>query len=349
MKTVKVAFCGNFWMKSKIIALMSDKYNFVESAQPDFVFWNYGKMDFLKYMPRPAYPFIKKQPILINFYTENIFPDFNIMDYAIGFHDFDLGERNLYVPYFWWADRKEFDEIAAQKNSDLSDDFVNRRFCNFVYSNLASGNGTQLRNEFAKKLMEYKQVDCPGEILNNMSNDEISGRASGDWRKSKIDFIGKYKFTIAFENSNTVGYSTEKIIQPLVAHSVPIYWGDESVCRYINPKSFINAAAFATIDDLVNEVKRLDNDDAAYMEMLRAQPVINPIDFAEYDKKIVDFISYIFENGRIFRTGRIISPVWQMWEKAFWRGKKFFMKLICGFIPGGKNRHRFQSWFRERF
>jgi alpha(1,3/1,4) fucosyltransferase len=46
------------------------------------------------------------------------------------------------------------------------------------------------------------------------------------------------------ENSYFPGYSTEKLTDPFVARSVPIYKGDPRVAEWFNPKAFINLADF---------------------------------------------------------------------------------------------------------
>jgi len=40
--------------------------------------------------------------------------------------------------------------------------------------------------------------------------------------------VGKYKFTIAFENAICDDYITEKLWRPLIVGSVPIYYGSPS-------------------------------------------------------------------------------------------------------------------------
>ena len=50
---------------------------------------------------------------------------------------------------------------------------------------------------------------------------------------NKMDFIKDYKFVISFENSSNPGYTTEKLIEPMLVNSIPIYWGNTEVgARY---------------------------------------------------------------------------------------------------------------------
>lgn len=58
----------------------------------------------------------------------------------------------------------------------------------------------------------------------------------------KRAFLSRYKFTVAFENSSAPGYHTEKILDPMLVGSIPIYWGDREIESVFNPASFIHVA-----------------------------------------------------------------------------------------------------------
>jgi hypothetical protein len=127
------------------------------------------------------------------------------------------------------------------------------RFCNFVYSN----GQAQERLRFLELLSKYKQVDSGGKVKNNL------GYLVGD----KLKFLESYKFTIAFENSSYPGYISEKLVEPMTANSIPIYWGCEKAGKDFNPSSFIIATG-RRLEDVVEDVIRLDMNDEAYVDML---------------------------------------------------------------------------------
>ena len=190
------------------------------SEYPDFLFYSVYGMNHYKY----------HNCVKIFWTVEPVVPNFNECDYAVGFDDIVFGKRYFHRPIWMFEERPQ--------NIVLSDEqLLNRRFCNFVYSNDQNGEGAILRKKFVQKLMEYKKVDCPGRVLNNMQ-DAITPR-DGDWKKGKLDFIQNYKFTIAFENTMYPGYTTEKLTQPLMVHSMPIYWGNPKVSDNFNNQSFI--------------------------------------------------------------------------------------------------------------
>ena len=84
----------------------------------------------------------------------------------------------------------------------------------------------------------------------------------------KLAFQQAYKFVIAFENSSTPGYLTEKFAEAAQADAVPIYWGDPTIAELFNPKAFVNCHDFATLEDAVERVKEIDADDDLYLQML---------------------------------------------------------------------------------
>lgn len=134
-------------------------------------------------------------------------------------------------------------------------------FCNYVYSN-AWAPETRVREAFFERLSRQRRVDAGGACHNNL------GYRVAD----KLAFIARYKFTIAFENSSQAGYTTEKLVEPLAAGSVPIYWGDPEVGRTFNRRAFVNCHDFPSWEAVVAEVLRLDADDDAYRAKLAEPP-----------------------------------------------------------------------------
>jgi hypothetical protein len=102
------------------------------------------------------------------------------------------------------------------------------KFCNFVYSNKSASE----RILFFEMLSKYKRVDSGGSVANNMGGVRVA---------DKMKFLEDYKFTIAFENSRYPGYVSEKIVEPMAAGSIPIYWGCRHIGEDFNPFSFVNA------------------------------------------------------------------------------------------------------------
>jgi hypothetical protein len=133
------------------------------------------------------------------------------------------------------------------------------RFCNFIYANDVS-----IRAEFFFRLNRRRPVDSLGPVLNNRGA-LLPGGPSG-----KVAALREYLFTIAFENQIAPGYVTEKLIQPLMAGSIPIYWGAREALSDFNPDAFIYAPDFADLDSLVEHVLAVADDKTRLKAMATA-------------------------------------------------------------------------------
>lgn len=78
-----------------------------------------------------------------------------------------------------------------------------------------------------------------------------------------------YKFVIAHENCVLHGYITEKLVNPMLAGAIPIYVGAPNVSSHFNTKSFINMHDFATLDECLDHVLKVDSDPTLYKQMLK--------------------------------------------------------------------------------
>ena len=164
---------------------------------------------------------------------------------------------------------------------------VKKYFCNFIYGHQSSHG---MREKLFETLNEYKRVESPGSFLNNTNNSQK--RCS--WAE-KNDYLVASKFTIAGDSISYPGFVTEKIVQPFMQHSIPIYFGNPKIDDYFNKDAFIWCKSENDLHKTLEEVKRLDNNDGAYIEMLMQQP-LNDINYIVdlYDRLEV-FLFNIFE------------------------------------------------------
>jgi len=146
-----------------------------------------------------------------------------------------------------------------------------------------------VRNDFFHKLCRYKKVDSAGRALNNTGFQVPAGP------EAKIEFLKPYKFNLAFENASIPGYTTEKIIEPMYARTLPIYWGNPRVGEEFNSKSFLNYFDFASEEALIEKIIELDKDDVKYMEYLRQPYLRTDLPNPSFDRnKILDRFEKIF-------------------------------------------------------
>jgi hypothetical protein len=127
-------------------------------------------------------------------------------------------------------------------------------------SNAAERSG---RTAYLEELSRHLATDSYGKHMRNKELPEDRGR------QTKLDTTARYKFTLAFENSITRDYVTEKFYDPLIAGSVPVYMGAPNIDEFApDDHCFINAANFASPADLADYLKTLDADTARYGEYL---------------------------------------------------------------------------------
>ena len=118
----------------------------------------------------------------------------------------------------------------------------------------------------------------------------------GGKREEKIDFMSHYKFAIAFENTIWPGYLTEKIFDVLQARTVPIYWGDPEVTRWVNPKAFINVADFPDADAAIDYILEVDRNPELYASYQNAEPFLPDSLFHQDTKEnLARFYKSIFD------------------------------------------------------
>jgi GR25 family glycosyltransferase involved in LPS biosynthesis len=141
---------------------------------------------------------------------------------------------------------------------------VKDKFCAFVVTNPCNS----LRNNAFHWLSQYKKVDSAGRLFNNVGDVIFAGLGGGGGELAKHNFLKKYKFCIAYENSSSQGYTTEKLLHAKAAGCIPIYWGDPKVERDFDPAGFIDARGVTTSDQLIELVKKIDTNPSAYLRML---------------------------------------------------------------------------------
>ncbi|MBK6392465.1 MAG: glycosyltransferase [Saprospiraceae bacterium] len=277
----------------------------IDHEHPDLVFYSYYGNGHFKY----------RCPKI--FYTgENIRPDYDACDFSLSF-DYPVSEKNYRFPlYALYGDvhqlclPKDPQEILISKT----------KFCNFVVSNPQG----KERNKFFNLLNKYKKVDSGGRFKNNI----------GHLVEDKNTFVRDYKFTLAFENSSFPGYTTEKIFQPMMMHSLPIYWGNPLVGRDFNTKSFINIHDFPDFHAAIDHIIDVDNNDDLYLQYLNEPYFLNnePNEFVK-EENLTAFLANIVKSLPIlhavssYRSHRLLGQ-WHYYQRKTFELTDFTIRNI---------------------
>jgi hypothetical protein len=168
---------------------------------------------------------------------------------------------------------------------------IPQQFCSFIVSNPKC----KIRNEIFYRLNKYKKVNSMGGFENNM-NGTISHPY---WSNEYLNIIGSHKFMICSENTKMETYSTEKIVNPYLARTIPIYWGTHNIKNIFNPDSmlFLEDESEEAIQLLINKIIELDTNDEKYLEFIN-----RPI-FTEQNK------TYWNENYSFESLGKNVNTI----------------------------------------
>lgn len=259
---------------------------------------------------------------------ENHKPDLNACDFALTHEELE-NERCFRLPYWMQCifSGEDLRAILTHPRTPLTRDDLElnpRKFCNFVYKNKAC----KRRNRFFHRLSKYKRVDSAGPLFNN--SDELTGERGDDI--AKIQYLSKFKFTIAFENESHPGYQTEKVMHPLMARSVPIYWGNPSVANDFNPKAIICADDYPNDEALIDHIRKVDKNDDLLLKYLN-QPVFTDEKFLDKkEQELVQWFQNVFSSKkhRRSRKDKIMFWISQFYGHAAPYHLRRFMRYLRG-------------------
>lgn len=222
--------------------------------------------------------------------------DWNIFDYGAGF-DANLYFEDRYtqlLPPFLFFKNFVFEPQNNITTIDQAQSLLSekKKFCNFLYSN---ANAHPIRDQIFHHISkQYKKVDSLGKHLNNTG---VKGTGYVGHIRDCVTLKQPYKFSIACENAYYKGYTTEKILTSLQAHTIPIYFGNPLIGCDINPKSFINYHDFNNLEDMLDFIKKVDESDELWCKMI-VEPWQTPEIMKhakEREKKYYNFWTNLFE------------------------------------------------------
>jgi hypothetical protein len=188
-------------------------------------------------------------------------------------------------PYDWLTEQKDGEKILKDK----------KHFCGVVQNSTVP-----MRMELFEKLSNYKFVRASGGWITNVPPEEQTIRHinDGESYKSKVTFLSDCKFSMQIQ-SNVLRYLTvEKMIHAYAANTIPIYFGNDKVLEDgFNPKSFINCHDFNTVDEIVDEIIKIDKDDELFKQMI-SEPIFIKNELPDYfnHEYVFTFLEKIINN-----------------------------------------------------
>lgn len=114
-------------------------------------------------------------------------------------------------------------------------------------SSEASNSEVPVKTKLLSAISSTK-CDLPGHLVRNNFIDklldlslhvDIFGRGRMRELDDKLEGLLDYRYSVAIENSSQPGYFTEKFFDPLLAWTVPVYFGAKDVAKFFPSQSFI--------------------------------------------------------------------------------------------------------------
>lgn len=278
METIKINF-DSFWADfdpadNYFTRILSRKYKVELSNTPDLYFFthNYGNR---------KRGYIHQQCHRVFLGWENIRANWNIADYVLDSDFYNHNPRHKRWPIWAAWDLKP---LVRPKSKEAL--LHKKKFACMVVSNAHA----KERIEFFHLLSKYKPVDSGGRYLNNVGGPVADKRS----------FINNYRFVISFENSSYPGYTTEKLIEPMLVNSIPVYWGNPQVHQDFNTRSFVNVNNFKSFNEAAEYIVMLDEDEEKLAAMA-AEPWFqhNEIPHEMTEESLVSFFDFVIEDMKI--------------------------------------------------
>jgi hypothetical protein len=220
----------------------------------------------------------KTKTKVITFMAEPKPVQYGVGDYHLSFDPNREDLKNIRLPlwyiyinfYYLYTQKNPIPAVSVDElNSNKWIDTPKNMFCVAPFSAIHRN-----RIDFFNLLNTYKQTFGFGLPFGNGDHDRN--------QLKKYDAVCQFKFAMAFENTNKVGYITEKFLQAKTAGCIPIYWGDSHVLSDFNPDCFIYVNNFKTIQECLEYIKFVDLNEEIYLKIKNA-PIFKYDILKEFD------------------------------------------------------------------
>tara|TARA_R110000803_G_scaffold49030_1_gene101962 strand:+ start:3648 stop:4544 length:897 start_codon:yes stop_codon:yes gene_type:complete len=198
--------------------------------------------------------------------------------------------------YFRFGITKSYESVFDKSPPK---DILNNKsqFCTYI--SRGSGRSDCIRDGFYHELTKYKPVMAAGSHLNN--HPKVGGEPGTiQGSISKHEFLKDFKFTMSFEGGSGIrgdyGWITEKIYEPMMAYSIPIYWGNIRIGEDFNNNSFINWHDYGNDEDCIKRIIEVDNNDSLYMDYINSNYVSDKTNSVFTTDYLIDIFEQIIND-----------------------------------------------------
>jgi len=150
-----------------------------------------------------------------------------------------------------WLINKSIDDLIKQPISNKS------KFISIATSNKTYTKGHRNRIECAMKIKRYfgSYVDLYGRGFNDFND--------------KWDVVSPYRYHISIENSVEKNYFSEKIVDPILAYTLPLYYGCPNISDYFDLPEHLQILDLNSFDTIKKKIKYIIENDDIYENNLQ--------------------------------------------------------------------------------
>lgn len=193
---------------------------------------------------------------------------------------------SMYFPQMFtslWERRSNYKNVMTN---------TKEKFCAYMYSY-----DLQYRVELFNFVSKYKQVDGLGNSCNTMECKQTDRNVYNNnftYNDLAIKKYSKYKFVLALENGIADGYITEKLINPIIAGSIPIYAGPQDAFDIINKKRVIYIYDFENYEKMLDYIKLVDTNDELYNSIIQQDIFVGNLTWDNFEQDITNKLKKAF-------------------------------------------------------
>ena len=178
---------------------------------------------------------------------------------------FDYSDHPKYVRFPYWLaiilpPTATYDDVISFINEyNYSNSTARNKSCAFVCRKDYYGD----RAVIADLVESVLHVSYPSDFRHN--DDDLHIKYGND----KNAYLRQFRFNLCPENTNDLGYVTEKVFQAIQAGCVPVYWGNEGYPEpdILNPEAIVYIDIYNPTEGLAL-LKQLNEDPVAYAEFV---------------------------------------------------------------------------------
>lgn len=228
----------------------------INQPDPDIVITFGYSLDFINYESAVKIKTLSNEACL--------YPNDVYFDYYIGAvnNSLDDTDRSCYIPWWfeeWFRAIDEKNDFSAYREKD----FLNRKFCSQVGRLANRPHRADFINALTKNGKSVEYLANSSYVGLSLPGDSIQTQLT-----SKLNFITNYKFNLTFENTDKIGYITEKSVDPFFACTVPVYFGNNpTFYRDFNYDDGLMLNG-KTYQEVIDYMLYLDSHDDAYLAVI---------------------------------------------------------------------------------